>query len=132
MVVFSEAKKFNSHEIPGISFRQTGNWTPEDEIFGINCRNVAPEQRKCFPRKKRNFIPSKRTFSTVRDYLNKNLVTNELSLAFQKDGNPICFLILTSCFPGGVSATKYKTTSVSAVNVRFSSISHRCWITLAL
>ena len=45
MVVFSEAKKFNSHEIPGISFRQTGNWTPEDEIFGINCRNVAPKQR---------------------------------------------------------------------------------------
>ena len=40
--------------------------------------------------------------------VNKNLVTNELSLAFQKDGNPICFLILTSCFPGGVSATKYK------------------------
>ena len=33
------------HEIPGISFRQTGNWTPEDEIFGINCRNVAPKQR---------------------------------------------------------------------------------------
>ena len=38
-------KKFTSHEIPGISFRQTGNWTPEDEIFGINCRNVAPKQR---------------------------------------------------------------------------------------
>ena len=38
-------KKFTSHEIPGISFRQTGNWTPEDEIFGINCRNVAQEQR---------------------------------------------------------------------------------------
>ena len=27
--------------------------------------------------------------------VNKNLVTNELSLAFQKDGNPICFLFLT-------------------------------------
>ena len=40
--------------------------------------------------------------------VNKNFVTNELSLAFQNDGNPICFLILTSCFPGGVSATKYK------------------------
>ena len=26
--------------------------------------------------------------------VNKNLVTNELSLAFQKDGNPICFLFL--------------------------------------
>ena len=26
--------------------------------------------------------------------VNKNLVTHELSLAFQKDGNPICFLII--------------------------------------
>ena len=68
------------HEIPGISFRQTGNWTPEDEIFGINCRNVAPEQRKCFPREKRNFIPSKRTFSTVRDHLNWDLVNQTVEI----------------------------------------------------
>ena len=40
--------------------------------------------------------------------VSKNLFTNELSLAFQKDGIPICFLIFTSCFPGGVSATKQK------------------------
>ena len=40
--------------------------------------------------------------------VSKNLFTNELSFAFQKDGIPICFLILTSCLPGGVSATKYK------------------------
>jgi len=40
--------------------------------------------------------------------VSKNLFTNELSLAFQKDGIPICFLIFTSCFPGGVSATKHK------------------------
>ena len=40
--------------------------------------------------------------------VSKNLKTNELSLAFQKDGIPVCSLILTSWFPGGVSATKYK------------------------
>ena len=40
--------------------------------------------------------------------VSKNLKTNELSLAFQKDGNPIYSLILTSCFPGGVPATNYK------------------------
>ena len=40
--------------------------------------------------------------------VSKNLKTNELSFAFQKDGNPIYSLILTSCFPGGVPATNYK------------------------
>jgi len=40
--------------------------------------------------------------------VSKNLKTNELSLAFQKDGNPIYSLILTSCFPGGVPATNLK------------------------
>ena len=39
-------KKFTSHEIPGISFRQMGNWTPEDDIFGINCRNLVPAKRE--------------------------------------------------------------------------------------
>ena len=62
--------------------------------------------------------------------VSKNLFTNELSLAFQKDGIPICFLIFTSCFPGGVSATKYKSTSVSAL--RPGSISRIYWIILAL
>ena len=38
----------------------------------------------------------------------KNLKTNELSFAFQKYGNPIYSLILTSCFPGGVPATNLK------------------------
>jgi len=58
VVVFSEAKKFNSHEIPGISFRQTGNWTPEDEISRINCPNLAPEQRNVSPRNEK-FYPIK-------------------------------------------------------------------------
>ena len=40
--------------------------------------------------------------------VSKNLKTNELSFAFQKDGNPIYSLILTSCFPGGVPATNHK------------------------
>ena len=63
--------------------------------------------------------------------VSKNLFTNELSLAFQKDGIPICSLILTSCFPGGVSATNHtKITSLSAVQP--GSISHGCWIMLAL
>ena len=40
--------------------------------------------------------------------VSKNLLTNELSLSLQKDGNPIYSLILTSCFPGGVPATNLK------------------------
>ena len=39
---------------------------------------------------------------------NRNCKPNELSLVFRKDGFSICFLILTSCFLGGVPATKYK------------------------
>ena len=38
----------------------------------------------------------------------RNCPPNELSLVFRKDGFSICFLILTSCFLGGVPATKYK------------------------
>ena len=40
--------------------------------------------------------------------VSKNLLTNELSLSLQKDGNPIYSLIFTSYFPGGVPATNYK------------------------
>ena len=39
---------------------------------------------------------------------NRNCKPNELSLVFRKDGFPFCFLIVTSCFLGGVPATKYK------------------------
>jgi len=38
----------------------------------------------------------------------RNCPPNEISLVFRKDGFSICFLILTSCFLGGVPATKYK------------------------
>ena len=63
--------------------------------------------------------------------VNKNLVTNELSLAFQKDGNPIClFMLINICFWEEFQPQNTKTTSVSAV--RPGSISHGCWITLAL
>ena len=51
-----------------------------------------------------SFFADHAALFTVR----KNLLTNELSLAFQKDGNPIYSLIFTSCFPGGVPATNYK------------------------
>jgi len=37
---------------------------------------------------------------------NRNCKPNELSLVFRKDGFSICFLISTSCFLGGVPATK--------------------------
>ena len=38
----------------------------------------------------------------------RNITPNELSFVFQKGGLSIYFLISTSCFPGGVPATKYK------------------------
>ena len=38
----------------------------------------------------------------------RNIIPNELSFVFQKGGLSIYFLISTSCFPGGVPATKYK------------------------
>ena len=38
----------------------------------------------------------------------RNIKPDELSLVFQEGGLSIYFLISTSCFPGGVPATKYK------------------------
>ena len=62
---------------------------------------------------------------------NRNNITNELSLFSQKDGNPICFFSLISCFLGGVSAISIKNIfHFSAVQP--GSFSHESWITLAL
>jgi len=62
---------------------------------------------------------------------NRNNITNELSLFSQKDGNPICFFILISCFLGGVSAISIKNIfHFSAVQP--GSFSHESWIMLAL
>ena len=58
-------KKFTTHEIPGISFRQTGNWTPEDEIFGINCRNLAPAKREILSHRNGRFPPFETTLRLV-------------------------------------------------------------------
>jgi hypothetical protein len=37
----------------------------------------------------------------------RTIIPNELSFVIQKGGLSIYFLISTSCFPGGVPATKY-------------------------
>ena len=54
---------------------------------------------------------------------NRNNITNELSLFSQKDGNPMCFFILTSHFLRGVPAIYIKNTSHSSAN-KPSSFNH--------
>ena len=70
-------KKFTSQEIPGISFRQMGNWTPEDEIFGINCRNLAPEQRNVSPAKREILSHRNGRFPLFETTLNQTTTVTE-------------------------------------------------------
>ena len=63
--------------------------------------------------------------------VNRNNITNELSLFSRKDRNPICFFILIICFLGGDSAIYIKNIfHFSAVQP--SSFNYESWITLAL
>ena len=61
----------------------------------------------------------------------RNIKPDELSLVFQEGGLSIYFLILSSCFLGGVSATNTKNIFRSSA-VQPGSFSHESWITLAL